>query len=547
MRRDSAILIRHVAMEIAKVLLLTTAVMVIVVAFGAVIRPLAQNLLGPIGVVKYVALATVPMLQFALPFAGGFAATIVTHRMVGDNEFLAMSVSGMSYRAIFRPHLVLGVVLGLVMLVLVNAIIPPFWTMMKSVITQDAAAVFVATIRDGKAFNAGRMMIYADQAQLMEAPEGVADRVGMRGVVAVEFGAGGQPDTEFVAESAVIDLYRVNDRAGQSRLLMKAAMQNVSVVRLQDGTVAFVPEANPDAVEVDSASERSPNMATLFELIDMMRDPDVAVDARQWRDDLTRQLRSARALAAIDKQLRRGMAIPFDDDRTGRRYDLRAAGIQAGNAVGAPGGSVTIDEVQDGRLVRRGRGTRASIALAPLERTDDPGNAVRFTIRLEGASVEGVSGSWPEMLDGVRPGLTLAAPPATAESIRRDAELAEQSVATLGPLATSIGTSLNAWTKERQTVGWEAAGHAWMRVAQAACAPLLLVMGALLAMHLRSGTPLATYAVAFVPAIIDILLINTGQHSMRDGAIFSGWVVMWSGNAVLVAISWWTWRQVTRH
>ena len=72
MRTDSSILVRHVIVEIAKVLLLTTAVMVIVVAFGAVIRPLAQNLLGPVGVAKYVALATVPMLQFALPFAGGW-------------------------------------------------------------------------------------------------------------------------------------------------------------------------------------------------------------------------------------------------------------------------------------------------------------------------------------------------------------------------------------------------------------------------------------------------------------------------------------------
>ena len=108
MRNDSSILVRHVIAEIAKVLVLTTTVMVIVVAFGAVIRPLAQNLLGPFGVAKYVALATVPMLQFALPFAGGFAATLVTHRMVSDNEFLAMSVSGLSYRSIFRPHVVLS-------------------------------------------------------------------------------------------------------------------------------------------------------------------------------------------------------------------------------------------------------------------------------------------------------------------------------------------------------------------------------------------------------------------------------------------------------
>jgi len=122
MRNDSSILVRHVIAEIAKVLVLTTTVMVIVVAFGAVIRPLAQNLLGPFGVAKYVALATVPMLQFALPFAGGFAATLVTHRMVSDNEFLAMSVSGLSYRSIFRPHVVLGVALAIIMAAIILGI-----------------------------------------------------------------------------------------------------------------------------------------------------------------------------------------------------------------------------------------------------------------------------------------------------------------------------------------------------------------------------------------------------------------------------------------
>jgi lipopolysaccharide export LptBFGC system permease protein LptF len=86
-----------------------------------------------------------------------------------------------------------------------------------------------------------------------------------------------------------------------------------------------------------------------------------------------------------------------------------------------------------------------------------------------------------------------------------------------------------------------------MRLAQAACAPLLLLMGAVLAVQLRRSSPLLVYAIAFVPAIIDILLINSGQHSMRDGEMVWGFLVMWSGNAAVAAIVWWAWRKVAVH
>ena len=87
------ILFRHFLSELSKVLLLTTVIIVVVVAFGAVIKPLTGNLLGPGGILKYIFLAMVPMLQYALPFSAGFAATIVTHRFASDNEVQAMSVS----------------------------------------------------------------------------------------------------------------------------------------------------------------------------------------------------------------------------------------------------------------------------------------------------------------------------------------------------------------------------------------------------------------------------------------------------------------------
>ena len=63
---------RHVAWEVVRVFLVTTGVIVTVIAFGAAAKPLADNSIGADTILRYVALAMVPMLQFAIPFAAGF-------------------------------------------------------------------------------------------------------------------------------------------------------------------------------------------------------------------------------------------------------------------------------------------------------------------------------------------------------------------------------------------------------------------------------------------------------------------------------------------
>ena len=93
-------LYRYILFEMIRVILITTGVLVTVIAFGAVIKPLAgESLLTAGQAVKYVFLAMVPMLQYALPFAAGFGSTLALHRFTSDNEILAMSVVGLSYPA----------------------------------------------------------------------------------------------------------------------------------------------------------------------------------------------------------------------------------------------------------------------------------------------------------------------------------------------------------------------------------------------------------------------------------------------------------------
>jgi lipopolysaccharide export LptBFGC system permease protein LptF len=119
------LLYRYILGELLRVMVLTTAILVTVIAFGAAIKPLTnEDLLSAGQTAKYIVLAIVPMLQFALPFAAGFAATIVLHRLTSDNEITAAAVSGISYPRLLLPIGLLGAMLALVMVFLTQSLIP---------------------------------------------------------------------------------------------------------------------------------------------------------------------------------------------------------------------------------------------------------------------------------------------------------------------------------------------------------------------------------------------------------------------------------------
>jgi len=85
------------------------------------------------------------------------------------------------------------------------------------------------------------------------------------------------------------------------------------------------------------------------------------------------------------------------------------------------------------------------------------------------------------------------------------------------------------------------------RINQSLCGPLMILLGAVLAIRLRGSNPLQVYMLAFIPSIIDILLISGGEQMLRDGTSALGIFVATSGNigiAVMIAIAY---RRVARN
>ncbi|MCA9297957.1 MAG: LptF/LptG family permease, partial [Phycisphaerales bacterium] len=137
------ILWRHTLGELLKLILVTTLVLVTVIAFAAAIKPLAEGKLGPVDTLRFMALAVPPMLQYALPFAAGFGATLAFHRIAQENEVIARYAGGISHGSVLAPALACGVLLAGTLALLNEQIIPRFLRQMEVLITEDLTKILV--------------------------------------------------------------------------------------------------------------------------------------------------------------------------------------------------------------------------------------------------------------------------------------------------------------------------------------------------------------------------------------------------------------------
>jgi len=536
------ILWRHLLSELLKVLLLTASVIVVVVAFGAAIKPLADNALGPGSVLKYVALATVPMMQFALPFAAGFAATIVLHRFASDNELVAMAASGLRHRTILAPVVLLGVALLAVMLWLVNAVVPHFWGLMRDTVAQDAAAVFVSAVERGEALDAGELTIYADSVEVEPAPadSGAVQRLKLAGVAAVQRGRGGSGTSEFVSERAIVDVHR---RDGAT--VMKLSMSNGTGFRASEGTVAFIPQAAPDAIEIGRVSERDARSTTTAELARARAnlDGEGALQAPIAR--AAEILERVDLLQCVERTLATTGGVTLQDDVSRRRYRIEHA-RSAGDQLLAAGSPLVVTELDGSRPVRRALADRGSLLPA------SSGEGSRLDLALESPKAEDLAGSkpsptrWPARLRDLR----AIECPSAQHGVASSAELLARldAIAVGGGASAAESAAAAAELRRRlDGVDRDLRSNQLQRTALAVSAPMVLVLGAVLAAWRRQSLPLTIYLLAFMPALLNIVTIAGGQQVMRGGAVAAGLAIMWSGNALLLALTLHAFRRWAAH
>lgn len=566
--------------ELWRLVLLTTAVVVAVVSFAVAVRPLADGRLEPVETIRFMLYAVVPMLQYALPFAGGFAATLVYHRLAGDNELTAVYAGGVSHRAALVPAVLTGLVLSGVLLLLADQVMPRFLRNMQGMITRDATRLIVSSIEKGQSVKLGRRQVFADKVQALgpDAATGAFERLVLTGVLAVETGEDDRVVREASARAAMVWLYRGAPRVAPVRggpvpamSAMDATMTTI-VLQLRD-SIGQSKDIGLSEVEestlvytVPAGFGDDPKYHSWASLEEMKRTPERNDIVDRQRRTLATAIAERDAAGRIAGALGGEGKVEFTDT-VGRRVTLRGVGL--GGFDGGRGwavlprvasGLVEVETrlAENGKTrVQRARRAWVSAPVAPEEtsgvvsiRLEEVAGVAAGSVGEDPSPVSGELSQWtisrlrPEV--DPLPGLLKRSAREMLSAATEATAARQGGVAADGVAPGRVDEARRGLDKELTLLLREITSKQQERLAYAAAACVMVLCGAVVAMRLGHALPLTVYLWSFLPAIACILTISGGQRTAHFQGT-QGLVVLWGGVAVLGLYTLWEYRRLARH
>ncbi|MFN0134285.1 MAG: LptF/LptG family permease [Phycisphaerales bacterium] len=522
---------------------MTSLVLVVVVSFAAAVRYAAEGRLGPQETLRVMLLAIPPMLQYAMPFAAGFAATLCYHRMSQDNELTAAAAGGLGHVRLLAPAIGSGLVLSVVMMFFVGEVVPVFFRKMEQAVTKDATKMVVNTIGAGQPLDLGDRLVYADSVRSLGAdPEvGAYDRLVLTGVAVIDLDREGQVLGESFASRAWVWFIATGgpDAARTGNTTVSVRLEDAKGTRPgrgfgEMGSFAF-------SQVIPGLFRDDPKHLTARQLRELPDHPERLniIDVR--RRDLAVHIAERHATRNIDAALRNQGRVKLADE-AGRTFVIEARGIEwrskdfrwellhgpvpiAVEMLGAGGGQA--DRV---RFLAKSGGLRSDIGRDAGTRT------LTLALQMEEVNAQ----ARPDEPMGTHPRLSYVGlipannplPDLIAmncyELLAERAKLVEHGddPFTAAP-AEDLARRLVLLEREVVSKRHERAALSWSCL-------VMVVAGALTAMRLGTVLPLTVYLWSFFPALAAFVTISAGQQVTHKIGL-GGLAVLWGGIAVLAA------------
>ena len=539
---------KHTTFELWKLLLLTTVVLVGVISFAITIKPLADGELSALDAIRFMILATVPMLSYALPFGAGFAATLVFHRMAQDNELAASHAGGVSHAKLLVPAAASGLVLALMVGLLSDQVIPRFLRTMERMITEDVARLMVGRLSAGETVEFNGNLIYADSVQRID-PSTMRNAAGAEDVISLYRPVFGRLDEHQrldaggTAERAFIVIYRNGEENRGAGSIIRLVASNYN-----SWGNTFVAESTDQLVydfAVPGAFRDDPKFRSFNELGELKDDPRLLPVLRTNHDLLALRAASLAMLQEVDRSLRDTGVVTLETTQ-GETVTLRARGLGKLDWLSRPvlpaqGGEIIVERTRENGEIARMTATAATIDTKQLDELA----AMRVVAKITLSEVTTSSDDSPagrrrdQQISGI-----LAASDQTA-SLRALGfhELLEQTGLDTEGVPPAMQDLHKYALRRNGLLQREIVSKSHMRVAMSAACFVMVLVGAVVAIRLREALPLTVYLWAFFPALGAVLAISTSEQLAQDSGAF-GLVLMWAAVLGLLTYAYLTYKRV---
>lgn len=556
---------RMLASELGRLVLTSTAAIVCILAFGAAIKPLADGEIGPEDTVRLMVLAIIPMLQFALPFACSFAATMVYHRFASENEADAAMASGIPHRTLLTPAIAVGLVLSVAIGALMMTVIPNFLRQMESIVTRNVTDVLIERVKRGESIALGDFQIYAEDV-LSTGPDpiqpdgtgsGAYERLLLEGVLAVQGDTSGG-STAVNARQVVMWFFDDSDESGNA-IAVQLLFQGASTIDSTSPMSTYVERLNSQRIRIPGQFRDDPKFLTYDELQAHKENPSLMNRIDATRRVLAMRLAQRETLRAIDARLRAGGRATLqrgEDERLTIEARALAEAEDGWRVLPLrPGGGVPIEVSRDGRVRREYTASRVTLALDDDEarwRGGDWTNTYTLdtrdlTVQPEPGDPEAIPNNLGDReLTRLRP-----ADPPERQLITMDSDELIALASGTGDEFTArldgrIAASADRLESRIQRLLNDIMSKEHERAAYAVSSFLMVLVGAIVGFKMKRSMPLPVYLWSFFPALVTFVSISSGREFVQDSGA-SGLPALWAGVAFIALFAAYEFARLRRH
>ncbi len=539
-------LYRYILKDLIRLLVLSSAVLVLVISFAAAIKPLSDGLLDPLSLIKFVLLSIPTMLTLVMPFAGAFASTMLFCRMASENEVTACATSGMSYRAIVLPVFLLGLGVSVGLYYMSNWLVPWFFRQSALMVQEDITTVLLNNVRSGRPVpipGKEGWVVFADNADsaglnLEPRAGGVTpyEVISLQGVALGRFDNELKLRNHTTAEQADVFLYRSQQRHW-AILRTKGA-----TAYLQDkGVYVELAGGESLAFELPNPFEHDLRFLSWPQLSKLARRPDTWARAGRSKSRLALAIARHRMVGRMMQQLGGGrLELHSESDQryaiTAEQFEfVPAADVDQWHLLLKGNDQSPVTVIHSARHLPQKTFKCHSATISPM-RDDGP---IEPAVELE--LIE------PQILDLQAGGQRSDRKHYTIRRLTSISPLlspledlpAAGLVAQAGDLADvpQVAAAADGLTTVISKLRRKITAQVHERFALAITSLMVLLLGAVLSVKLRGSMPLVVYFWTFLLTSLAVFIARSGENYAADvdHSLAGSMMLIWLGNALLLA------------
>ncbi len=540
----------YILRELLRIFVLTSSVLTTILAFGGTFRSLTKVGLTLVQLLGVLLDLMPAMLAYSIPLAALFAAVIVYWRLATDNELTGARASGVSYVALVMPAVVLGLTVGLVDMAFVGYVVPRFLQKTSQVIQMDAASMLLHKVHRRQAFELKNVLVlYADKAYRVPVPANdqpppgvIRDIIQLRGLAAMPL-KNGRPTSIIIARAAnvIIDKDSAHNEVSLGVQIDNGTAFAPNSLRQMRGTIRYLPpDGKPQPI--GSLFFDKPKFLDLFRLAQLQRNPllwhRIAKNVHTLMHDLRLQsisqgyLRQFHPRQPLRFTRKDGVAIVRSPAATltGRKRNLlltAAGGVPVQVQVMHHGRVTQIYLANQGELLVSRRVANEEMAVAPVGQG-------KYTAALK------LTGAIREKNTALDRRFHAGPPLVVISSIIP--VMPESGVPAIPPenkASPIVAQLINTIHHQEDHLHRQILSEFQSRASFAFSCIVLVILGTALGIILQGRNPLAVFVVGVVPAMILVLLINTGREMITrtPNSDVPGTLVIWAGNAIILILN----------